>query len=100
MNTTRLYVLVRKDLRCSSMAVQAGHAVAQYCIDNPQSKWNNAYLIYLKVRDIEELNYYKTIAHSNNYQMSEFYEPDIENEMTAIAIECDGEIFSDLPLLK
>lgn len=66
-NTRRLYVLVRKDLRCSSMAVQAGHAVAQFCIEHPESEWNNAYLIYLKVRDIEELQYYKSILHSKNY---------------------------------
>lgn len=31
--------------------------------------------------------------------MSEFFEPDINNELTAIVIECDGSLLSNLPLV-
>ena len=48
---SKLYVLVRNDLKYSSPAVQAGHAVAQFLLDNPESKWNNHTLVYLKVQN-------------------------------------------------
>lgn len=55
----KLFILVRKDLKQSSSAVQAGHAVAQFMLDYPTSDWNNDYLIYLKVRNIQELKFWK-----------------------------------------
>lgn len=47
---SKLYVLVRNDLKYSSPAVQAGHAVAQFLLENPNSEWNNHTLVYLKVQ--------------------------------------------------
>lgn len=32
----RLFVIVRKKMKCSIPAVQAGHAVAQWMIKNPE----------------------------------------------------------------
>jgi hypothetical protein len=43
----KLYVLVRKDLPKNYQAVQAGHAVAEYLLKNPKTKWNNGTLVYL-----------------------------------------------------
>lgn len=51
----RLYVITRSDLQCSTMAVQAGHAVAQFCIEHPNSEWNNNYLIMLQVENKDKL---------------------------------------------
>lgn len=48
---SKLYVLVRNDLKYSSPAVQAGHAVAQFLLENPNSTWNNHILVYLKVQN-------------------------------------------------
>ena len=40
--TTKLYTLVRRDLRNNGQrAVQAAHAVAEYLLKNPNTKWDN-----------------------------------------------------------
>jgi len=54
----RLYILIRSDLSVSYQAVQAGHVVAQYVLDYPESQWKNDYLIYLSVRDEDELKHW------------------------------------------
>ena len=72
--------------------VQGGHAVAQFLLDNPNQQWNNGYLIYLyadidlwvKKLEIKEVTY------------SSFHEPDLENQLTALAIESNGKIFKKL----
>jgi len=55
MKSKKLYVLVRKDLSVSQRAVQAGHAVAEWLLHGPETKWNNGTLIYLGVKHEMEL---------------------------------------------
>jgi peptidyl-tRNA hydrolase len=43
----KLYVLIRKDMSKSQQAVQAGHAVAEYLLKRPNTKWDNGTLVYL-----------------------------------------------------
>lgn len=47
----KLYVLVRKDLSKSQQAVQAGHAVAEFLLNNDDHGWDNGTLVYLGVPD-------------------------------------------------
>lgn len=93
----RLYVLTRKDLSKSQQAVQAGHAVAEYLLKYPSTKWDNGTLIYLGVQDENELiDWYKNIPSKRKVY---FKEPDRNNEMTAIAIVDSGYNFRELSLL-
>ncbi len=52
----KLYVLVRKDLSHSQIAVQAGHAVAEWVLHANITNWDNGTLIYLGVKHEMELN--------------------------------------------
>lgn len=54
----KLYVLVRKDLSKSQQAVQAGHAVAEYLLRGPLTIWGNGTLIYLGIKNEEELKWW------------------------------------------
>jgi len=56
----KLYVLVRKDLSKSQQAVQAGHVVAEYLLRGPHTMWDNGTLVYLSVRNENELKFWGT----------------------------------------
>jgi hypothetical protein len=95
----KLYVIVRKDLSISQRAVQAGHAVAQFCLHSPFSRWTNGTLIYLGVKGLTQLERIKYKLKEQNIRFIEFKEPDINNEPTAIATDVDCKIFERLNLL-
>lgn len=102
----RLYVIVRKKMKCSIPAVQAGHALAQWMLDNPEQakEWNNSYLIYLQLKNLIKLDRWMFKLDTKNIPYTVFREPDLDNEPTAIAVyleEEDGKrLFKDLKLLK
>lgn len=76
----KLYVLVRGDLSRAQQAVQAGHAVAEFCLKG--RGWENGTLVYLKVRGLKELEgWYEKLGKG-----FPFYEPYYKNEMTAFAV--------------
>jgi hypothetical protein len=56
----KLYILVRRDLSKSQQAVQGGHAVAEYLLRGPSTDWSNGTLVYLSVRDENELKFWGT----------------------------------------
>jgi hypothetical protein len=55
-------------------------------------------LVYLGVNNEEELIYWKDKLTWKNIECVDFREPDIGNQLTAIACLCDGKIFSRLRL--
>lgn len=94
----KLYVLVRLDLEKSSPAVQAGHAVAEFMLKNPDSKWRNSYLIYLGVKNLDRLEQIVWRLEKER-DIIKFHEPDLNDQLTAIAIESDHKLFKNLRLL-
>lgn len=96
----RLYVLTRKDLRCSSSAVQAGHALAEFLLHRPTTSWDNGTLIFLGIENEKELEKWCWKLDRKKIDWVGFREPDLDNELTAIALVLeDGKIFKNLKLL-
>lgn len=90
----RLYVLIDKTLNPIYGCVQGGHAVAQYMLEH--SNWNNEYLIYLHA-DIERWTEKLSLLGKD---FSIFKEPDLNNQITAIATVDDGSLFKKLNVVS
>jgi hypothetical protein len=95
----KLYVIVRKDLTTSQTAVQAGHAVAGYLLHSRLSRWQNNTLIYLGVKGLPQLENLKRKFERNEIAYTEFCEPDMNNETTAIATDIHNQFVERLNLL-
>lgn len=86
----KLYVLIDQKLDA------VGHAVAQWLLEHPNQEWNNNYLIYLYA----DLDKWKVRLDLVNKDYSSFYEPDLSNQLTAIALQDDGRMFKKLKLVR
>jgi len=106
----RLYVIVRGDLTKSQQAVQAAHAVAQFCLTrnyeivpgrHPLTVWSNEFLILLKARDLTDLCIWREKIRAKGFKWVEFKEPDLDNQTTAVAAFGDGlnDFLRDLSLV-
>jgi hypothetical protein len=95
----KLFVVVRKDLTPSQRAVQAGHALAEYLLHGPNFRWKNEILIYLGVKDLKQLENVRRKLEFEGIRYSQFKEPDMNNELTALASDEDCRIFERLTLL-
>lgn len=87
----KLYVIGREDLGAGYMSVQAMHAAIQFQHDHPEyaAVWykQSNYLGFLSVANEYELTQLIDKALSLDIKISVFREPDIENQITSIAIE-------------
>jgi len=103
----RLYVLTRNDLGVVYQSVQGAHAVAQFMLDYPDNEWKNGYLIFLAVEGEAELEYWleqfeygnKMKSNDKKIPVSIFQEPDLDNQLTAVAVYSTGTKFSKLPIV-
>jgi hypothetical protein len=90
---------VRKDLSPSQRAVQAGHAVAEFLLHGPFSRWNNGTLVYLGVKGLYQLENLKRKFENDGIGYIEFREPDLNNEVTAITTDINNKYVEKLNLL-
>jgi hypothetical protein len=94
----RLYVLVRRDLPLKAQAVQAGHAALQLLQEGLNGHWDGT-LIYLGVSSENKLHLWSDKLTRKGISWTGFREPDMDNELTAIATLSDGKALSQLSLL-
>ena len=100
----RMYVIIRGDLHPTYAMVQGAHALTAFIMKHPNQtkEWNNEYLIFLKVFNYKELISFKEdiLTKSENVlvRWSVFNEPDLDNQMTAIALYDNGRVVDGLHL--
>ena len=98
----KLYVLVRRDLSPSQQAVQAGHALAEHLLRGDLNGWDNGTLILLGVGNEQELQDWAERLTWRGLSYSMFREPDIGDQMTALACAPspeDRKLFRSLKLI-
>jgi len=104
----RLYVLTRNDLGLAYQAVQGAHAVAQFVLDYPDNEWKNGYLIFLAVENDGDLwDWLYKLESQNKMKSTEkkilfsiFQEPDLDYELTAVAVYTTGSKFKNLKIME
>ena len=77
---SRLYVICNRHLNPMYAAVQGGHAVAQWVMEHPDNPWKNKTLIFVK----GDIHYAQEQLYGADY--SEWFEPDMDDACTAIAV--------------
>lgn len=92
----RLYVLISNKLDSIYGCVQGGHAVAQWLLTHPNQEWNNNYLIYVRA----DISQWKEKLDILNIDYTEFKEPDLDYQITALAVLNNDKIFKKLKLIK
>ena len=98
----KMYILLRKNLTPSYRACQGGHALAAFMLKHPvqAQEWGNHTLIYLQTNNEEELVGWGERLTYKGVTWERFREPDLDNQLTAIACYSDGKPFANLKLLK
>jgi len=83
----KLYVLIDQQYEPNYRAVQAGHAVAQYLLE--EGEWQNEFLIYVLSDDLQKD---QLKLEKRGLKVIPFREPDVGNKVTAIACYADHRV--------
>lgn len=97
----RLYVIVRADIPVGYQMAQACHAAAAIGAEQPENLRRFPTIVILNADGLPSLASFRMMAGIRQYPGCEpvpFFEPDLDDEMTAFAVFSSGELFSDLPL--
>lgn len=101
----KLIVITRRDLTPGYQAVQAAHAAIEFQHEHPEiaKNWNthSKYLVFLTVENEEALKFYLEKIKYKDLKHTIFREPDIDDQITAVAIEpgvMTQKLTSNLPL--
>lgn len=94
----KMFVIVRKDIPKIHQAVQGGHALAEFLLKE-SSPWINGTLIYLGVKGLNQIENLKNRFETEGIPYREFREPDMDNQITAIATDTNNRYIKKLNLL-
>ena len=90
-NNEKLVVITRRDLSPGQQAIQAAHAAIEFQHEHFEiaKNWhiNSKYLVFLSVENEEELKHQLEKIQNRYIKHSIFTEPDMGNQLTAIALE-------------
>lgn len=90
-NGDKLYIVTRQDLAPGDILAQSCHAVAEFGREYPDVflEWQDVsnYIAVLECKDEKELLSLIDRADKKRIRFSVFFEPDLDNEITAIALE-------------
>lgn len=92
---------MRKDLDPIYGGVQAGHALAEYSMrgnEHLYKEWGNSKLVYLGIPDEGVLKLWTQKLTDRKEAWVGFCEPDLQNELTAVACISTEKVFKNLPL--
>ena len=101
----KLSTVTRRNLTAGAQSVQSSHALAQFIFEYPDIsiKWfKDPYLAQLSCADEDDLKNLIEKLQKNNIKFSIFREPDLDNQITAIAIEPSDQsrrLLSSYPLM-
>ena len=105
-NNQKLRVVTRRDLPIAYQAVQSGHAAIdfqhEHVVEAKEWQTKSNYLAFLTVANEQELINLASKAILMGIKHTVFREPDIDNEITAIAFEATDaarKLTSSCPLL-
>lgn len=95
MQVSKLFVITRKDLPPGYQLTQSTHAAIDFQHKYPgiSKQWqnNSNYLVCLSANNESDLIKYISKAKERNIKFCAFYEPDINNQLTAVAFEPTSE---------
>lgn len=100
-----MYVVTRDDLGTGYQIVQTAHAAAEFSLDHPTiaRSWRDEsrYMVVLTAPDEAALATLALDAQAKNIPVTKFYEPDVDDQLTAVAFgpgEASSDLLASLPL--
>jgi len=100
-------VVTRKDLPLTTASIQGCHAAIDFQHQHPElaKHWQQTsnYLVFLSTDNEETLNELINKAKLRDILYTKFNEPDLNNELTAVAFEpseASRKLLSNLPLMR
>jgi len=91
LNSDKVYLVTRADLKPGQQAVQAAHALTEFIFQHAEQakRWKaeSNTLVMLVVKDEESLNGMIEKGLQRGIRLSPFYEPDLDDALTAVAFE-------------
>jgi peptidyl-tRNA hydrolase len=81
-----MYIAVRKDLSRSQQVVQSAHAAIEASAQYHSEQQEHPSVIVLGVKNESKLHKFKDYVEENSLKYKLFREPDMDNELTAVAV--------------